>query len=306
MIDASKKFCQPVLFLIFNRPEPATRVFKAIAAIKPPRLYIASDGGRTPSEIQEVCDLRDEILKKIDWDCDVFCLFRSKNLGCKKAVQSAITWFFEKEARGIILEDDCLPSQSFFYFCQELLFEFEDDKRVFQISGFNKLGQWRSNEVDYFFSNLGGIWGWASWRDRWLQYSENYDGIEEFVKRNNFRNLLGRELGAVRERMLYYKGFKNNANSWAYPWAFARHKNSGLSCVPSVNLVENIGFGEHATHTKSKNGHSPLAAELDFPLQKPEFVIPDANYDRLFFKQKFFLFKVADKIKKIVRSYVGV
>ena len=107
-----------VLFLVFNRLDTTKQVFEAIREAKPPRLYIAADGARETKagEAEKVTAVRDFILKNIDWECDIKTLFREENLGCKYAVSGAIDWFFDNEEMGIILEDDCLPSQSFFGF----------------------------------------------------------------------------------------------------------------------------------------------------------------------------------------------
>jgi hypothetical protein len=107
----------PILFLIFNRPECTKDTFAAISKTKPQKLYIAADGPRLDrSGEEDLCEKTREIVKKIDWDCEVKTLFRESNLGCKDAVSSAITWFFENEEMGVILEDDCLPHESFFAF----------------------------------------------------------------------------------------------------------------------------------------------------------------------------------------------
>jgi hypothetical protein len=123
----------PVLFLIFNRPEPTRRVFEAIRRARPVRLYVAADGPRdaVPTD-HELCRQAREITELIDWPCEVKRLYRDKNLGCRAAVSSAITRFFEQEERGIILEDDCLPEPSFFPFCEELLERYQDDESVYR------------------------------------------------------------------------------------------------------------------------------------------------------------------------------
>ncbi|MFP4332877.1 MAG: hypothetical protein ACLFQJ_06210, partial [Campylobacterales bacterium] len=140
-----------VLFLVFNRLDTTKQVFEAIRQAKPPRLYVAADGAREAKEgeDQKVKAIREYILQHIDWDCEVKTLFREKNLGCKIAVSSAITWFFENEEMGIILEDDCLPSQSFFWFCEELLERYKDDMRIMMVSGYNKVQ--RYNQQNSYF-----------------------------------------------------------------------------------------------------------------------------------------------------------
>ena len=126
----TNKFDTPILFIVFNRPDCADKVFEEIRSIRPKRLFVAADGPRSnqPGE-KEKCDLVQKITLRIDWECELKTLFRESNLGCKKAVSSAIDWFFEHVEEGIILEDDCLPDLSFFRFCQELLEIYRDDKR---------------------------------------------------------------------------------------------------------------------------------------------------------------------------------
>ncbi len=163
----------PVLFLIFNRPETTEQVFSAIKKAQPPRLYIAADGPRSeyPNDA-ESCDISRAIATNVDWDCEVKTLFQDQNLGCRLAVSGAVDWFFEQETEGIILEDDCLPDQSFFLFCQELLEQYRDDTRIMQIGGTNyQFGKKRTN-YSYYFSRYGHLWGWASWRRAWSFYDE--------------------------------------------------------------------------------------------------------------------------------------
>ncbi|MBW2738465.1 MAG: hypothetical protein JRE64_06340 [Deltaproteobacteria bacterium] len=269
------------LFLIFNRPDTTKQVFEAIRKAKPPRLYVAADGPRADKagEAEKVEQVR-QIATQVDWDCEVKTLFRDKNLGCGKGVSSAIDWFFENEEEGIILEDDCLPSQSFFWFCEELLERYRGDMRVMIISGYNKQEMWNQDKYDYFFSNFGGIWGWASWKRAWDLYDLEMKDLESFIENNYFEFLLGESLGNVRKKQML-NVIQNNIDTWDYQWGFTRHVNSGLACVPSKNLVENIGFGADATHTianqKTINRH-----DLNFPVKYNEFIVSDKKYDELF------------------------
>ena len=173
-------FTTPVLFLIFNRPDTTKQVFSAIQKARPPRLYVAADGPRSenPSEATS-CELVRSIALNVDWECEVKTLFRDQNLGCRLAVSQAICRFLANEPEGIILEDDCLPSQSLFWFCQELLEHFRNDQRVGAICGFY------SNELDYkpsasyFFSRYMRVWGWAGWRRSFEGYDSNLKNLKE-------------------------------------------------------------------------------------------------------------------------------
>lgn len=130
----SPQYVQPILFLIFNRPEKTKQVFEAIRAQKPRQIFIAADGPRSNVESDKAsCDQTHSIIDEIDWDCSLQTLFRSENLGCKLAVSSAIDWFFNNVEMGIILEVDCLPNDSFFPFMDELLQKCRDRSQIIMI-----------------------------------------------------------------------------------------------------------------------------------------------------------------------------
>lgn len=258
-----------VLFLIFNRPDTTERVFKAIRRAKPPRLYIGSDGPRSTKEGERdvVEKTRRLILDNIDWECEVRTFFRDENLGCGKAVSSAITWFFENEEDGIILEDDCLPSQSFFKFCEELLEYHKNNKRVMHISGDQFVPDF-DNGASYYFAKIQHVWGWASWADRWQNYEFNlkdYDekNVEKFSSNENVQNYWLNILNRMK---------RGEINTWDYQWTFKVIERDGLCINPSKNLISNIGFGENSTHTSDVD--NPLA---NLPVNEIEEIMHPEN-----------------------------
>jgi len=267
-----------VLFLVFNRLDTTKQVLKAIKKAKPPRLYIAADAARVDKagEVDKVKSVREYIASNIDWDCEVKTLFRNKNLGCKYAVSGAIDWFFENEEMGIILEDDCLPSQSFFWFCEELLEKYKDEKKVGMISGDNFQKGIKRGEADYYFSVYSHIWGWASWADRW----ENYD-----VSLDSFNNVDFIEEGFDRKSHIrfwtdIYKNMKiGSIDTWDYQWVFALWKKKQFAVLPNINLVKNIGFGEGATHTTKESELSKIETYELILENHPEKIQQDKNAD---------------------------
>ena len=291
MTDSFKPLETAVLFIVFNRPDTTEKVFEAIRMAKPPRLYIAADGPRSncTGDLEKVSMVR-KIATSVDWLCEVKTLFREDNLGCKHAVSGGINWFFENEEQGIILEDDCLPSTSFFYFCEQLLNYYKNNEKIFLITGHNKQENWIVNNEDYFFSFFGGIWGWASWRRAWLHYnSEEILNLNDMIKNNIFIKQMGMKLGSLRQKQfLKVKDqiINNKLNTWDYQWALTRHKHGGISCVPCTNLIENIGFTQDATHTtnfrKKIKNH-----EISLPIKINHNTSCDYNYDYLFIKKNF-------------------
>lgn len=290
-----------VLFLIFNRLDTTKQVFEAIQKAKPPRLYIAADGARNNKygEFEKVKAVRDFIINNVDWQCEIKTLLREKNLGCKYAVSSAITWFFENEEMGIILEDDCLPDQSFFWFCEELLEMYKDDKRIWHIGGINLQNGIKRGDADYFFSKYSHIWGWASWANRWQFYDaelskiNNSDFIRRTFKNKSMQNFWIKNLIEIK---------KNKIDTWDFQWIFTIWFNGGLAILPNINMILNIGFGDEALHTK---GESPTLVASDLAIKNhPSEIVcnEDADYYHYckYNKPKPIFIRIINKLKKIL------
>ncbi|MFD2515638.1 class I SAM-dependent methyltransferase [Pontibacter locisalis] len=276
-------FDTPVLFLIFNRPDLTRQVFAKIREAKPKVLFVAADGPRFDKEGEaENCNLARKIATDIDWDCKVETLFRDVNLGCGRAVSEAISWFFNNVEQGIILEDDCLPTPSFFTFCDLMLNKFKDDKRIMMVSGFNHLGNWKTENADYFFSQLGSIWGWATWKRAWNLNMDSKSDWETALKQEVLKNIMWTDAQAFHRENVTDLTFRGVIDTWDYKWTFYRLANSGLSILPSKNLIINIGFGEDATHTITQDSKFDNLMTYNFnysAFKEPEFVYVDREYD---------------------------
>ena len=272
----------PVLVLAFNRPDTARRVFEVLRVVRPERVYFAVDGARAgkPEEPERVAQVQ-SLVDVIDWKCEVKTLFRSTNLGCKIAVSEAISWFFDQEEAGIVLEDDCLAHPSFIAFAGELLERYRDDERVMLISGNNfQFGRRRTSD-SYYFSRYNHIWGWASWRRSWQLYDHGMKAWPAVRDGKWLDDILDESRAAAYWAQIFDTTFHERNTSWAYRWTFSCWINDGLSILPTINLVSNIGFGSDATHTlrtESSIANLPLA-EMPFPLRHPEFMIRDSVAD---------------------------
>jgi len=270
-----------VLLLIFNRSETTQKVFEAIRIAKPPRLYVASDGARLgkEGEADEVEKARDIVLKNIDWQCEVKTLLRERNLGCRKAVSDAITWFFENEEDGIILEDDCLPSQSFFYFCEELLDYHRNNKSVMHISGDQFVADY-DNGSSYYFAKIMHCWGWASWADRWKYYGDDLSNFndKDIEKFSNDKNVQNYWLDILKKMQ------NKEIDSWAYQWLFKIIEQGGICINPIKNLISNIGFGISSTHTRNKDDPSANlnACEITEIVHPVELVVDEFAVDYIY------------------------
>lgn len=293
-------FCPPILFLVFNRPHTTQRVFEAIRQARPPRLYVAADGPRAnrEGEVEKVKIVR-EIATQVDWPCEVKTLFREKNLGCKVAVSSAISWFFEHEEQGIILEDDCLPHPDFFRFCEELLNYYADDDRVWVITGNNfQDGQVRG-DGSYYFSKYNHCWGWASWRRAWGKYEVDISFWPEWKKSTDWQKKIPDFIERKYWERIFDQVYLGKIDTWDYQWTATVWYHGGITATPNVNLVSNIGFGSDATHTLSVD--HPHANLPVFPLgdiQHPKEVAINVEGDRYTFYNRINIMQVFRKLMK--------
>jgi hypothetical protein len=285
-----------ILFLVFNRPDPTRQVFDAIRAAQPPRLYLAGDGPRSNrnGEAERCAEVR-RIVELVDWACEVKTLFRPANVGCRRAVTEAISWFFGQETEGIILEDDCLPAASFFQYCDELLDRYRNDDRVWQICGTDMVGRPPTDESrpSYRFSKYGPVWGWASWRRAWQQHDPNLSDWPFMSTPEMLQSAYPTAAERDIRLALGDKLFRGEIDTWDYQWGFTKNFNHGLSIIPSGNLIRNIGFGADATHSTSTNERGPQSLhQPSFPLRHPKYVLPDARHD-------------AEYLSRFLRSQAG-
>ena len=245
----SEAFETPVLFCVFNRPELTARVFEAIRELKPKHLLIASDGPRADREGEaiKVAETR-KIVSKIDWPCEVKTRYQSENLGCKRAMSSAISWAFEHTEQLIILEDDCLPHLSFFRYCESLLDRYRDNPEVMMISG-NNFQNSRRSDASYYFSRWTHIWGWATWKSAWQHFDVDISTWPDVKRTAKLRSIFKDPLQYAYWSRTLDLQHAGKINTWDFPWAYCVWSNGGLSILPEKNLVTNIGFGSDATHT---------------------------------------------------------
>ena len=287
----------PVAFIIFNRPDTTEKVFQAIRQAQPRKLLVIADGPRAdlPGEAEK-CAAARAVIDQVDWECEVLTNYSDTNLGCRKRVSSGLDWVFSKVEEAIILEDDTLPHETFFNFCSTLLEHYRKNEEIMAIGGTNTLIDWKSESQDYHFSYQGSIWGWATWRRAWKLYdvhmrawSENES--KEAIKKLSFDNAVFQ----IRSE-LFDRCQKDLMDTWDYQWLFTRLLYQGLTIMPSVNLVSNIGFGEGATHTLDTNSKlsklptrsvgsvlrhpSTVKADLEYEMKALDFILNNQSSER--------------------------
>ena len=295
------KLRKPVLLVVFRRADLTKTILDTLAKVQPPRLYLAADAARPqkPGEAEKCAAVR-ALLADIPWPCEVFRDYAETNLGAKERVASAITWFFEHETDGIILEDDCHPADSFFPFCEELLDRYRDDPRVMVISGDRGLKEDAAMENSYYFSKYMLTWGWATWRRAWQHYDETLPEWPVFqgepLRKKCLNDAEHRYWKTRLERVM-----NGQLDAWDFRWTICCWMQNGLSIIPARNLIQNVGFGADATHTTDNllGNFSYEMSALTFPLKHPKTVEADHALEIRLWKDKF---KPAGFLKRVRRK----
>ena len=284
MTDYKCKY--PILFITFIKENETKQIFETIRQVKPDRLYLASDGARIEKqgEKEKVENLRKWLVSNVNWNCEVKTKFNEKNLGCGHGPADAISWFFENQEMGIILEDDILADLSFFRFCDELLKKYKDDDRIGQIGGFNRIDK-EIKSSEYYFSKYPQIWGWASWRRAWADYDFTISSWERLRNTDFVYHAFSNKYFAKEKIETYNKTYNSRGeyyNTWDFQWTFCNLVQNRLTIIPSCNLITNIGFNKDATHTFDKKDprKNIQRGEIIFPLKHPVSFVCDSRRDK--------------------------
>lgn len=242
-LNPKKKIEVPVLLICFNRPKQLTKTLKLLLKYKVKNLYVFQDG--CPNNNSKNCQKHIEvkkILKEFELAKKIKIYFAKKNLGKKFGPPTAITWFFKNFEKGVIIEDDTLPSKSFLLMAEILLKEHENDKKVFQICGTGVLSKNFGNIT--YASPLPFIHGWATWRNRWKLYSQKIGNLKELSKNKNFNKNIKSFINKVYWLNIFKNYKENKYKTWDYPMVYHCMINDYICIKPSVNMITNIGYTE--------------------------------------------------------------
>ena len=266
-----------ILLIAFNRSN-IKQVFDRIKVVKPRRLYIAVDESTNDTQCK-ICKETTSIVSHIDWECQVFKLYQGKNQGYDKHCFHSISWFFEQEPEGIILEDDCVPSLSFFGYCTTLLKKFRNDERIGHISGSNY--QFGKNRGDgtYYYSNLTHVSGWAGWRRVWQEHCLNENKYDLFNQLDYLSNLPSHAPFQYRWNRFFNIVNHSNEHFWEVKYAYTNLINNRLSIIPNKNLITKIAYYDKMPHAIKNHPFTNIKNEEIDHIVHPSFICPDIEAD---------------------------
>jgi len=299
----------PVAFLIFNRPDLTAIVFEAIRKAQPKKLLVVADGPRSERMGEaEKCVATRAVIETVDWDCEVLTNYSDTNLGCKQRISSGLDWVFSEVEEAIILEDDCLPTSSFFQYCQALLEYYRYDERIMHIGGNNFQYDPFNGSYTYYFSKYNPVWGWASWSRAWKHYDVSMQAWEEFNRLNLINSICESSYEREYWTDIFNRVSQGLIDTWDYQWTFACWQQNGLSIIPKTNLISNIGFRLDATHTLDESPFANLATTDVRSIEHPLFLMKHQGTDTYIFDSVFNgkAMRAMDTLPGRIRKHAGM
>ncbi len=235
-----------VLILFFNRPDHLRRVFDEVRKARPSKLFLYQDGPRGERDMPGIEACR-RVVEDIDWQCEVHRKYQERNFGCDPSEYISQKWAFSIVDRCIVLEDDDVPSQSFFPFCKEILDRYANDERVWMIAGFNPEEQVDS-PYDYLFTSVFSIWGWASWRRVIDTWDPTYACLDDPDAKRQLDAVMRQRRYCLDTLRACYDHRASGKEYYETIFWTSMVMNSGLAIMPTRNMINNLGATDGATH----------------------------------------------------------
>ena len=299
----------PILLMTYRRFENTKLIFNLLKEYNQKKIYVFNDGLKNKLHFIDHSKTRNYLKLQKKKFKEIELILPKKNLTQKKNLPFALEYVFKKDNMAIIIEDDCIPSKDYFKFTNILLNKFKNDLRIAQISGVNLInhrGFKRRNNDSYFFSKFTSSWGWATWRDRWMDvYDENIKTWPKIKKEKWLKDILIDKKSIKFWEKYLDRRYKMLDDDWDKPWTLVNLINNRLSIYPSKNLINNIGEDRFALHQNPKKWNNVKLQNISFPLKHPKIITQDREVDNFITSEGFsnpgLFFRVKNKLKKYFR-----
>jgi len=276
----------PVIIFNFKKWAHLRQIYTAVNNYSPCIFYIVVDQSNSPNEDVNRAKIIDEI-NRFSFSIPVEIIEPDKHLGITKIIQFGLNQAFKMTEKVIVLEDDTVPSMLFFSYCDKMLNQFEGNSNVGCINGSN-LGI-KGGKKHYFKSRVSlPFWGWATWKNRWEKFPNNYDFWVTFrVKESNS--------GVSIDSLLpIFDRFVKKDKSWDVKWTMYLLANNLITIFPGENLISNVGFTKDATFTNISNSKfSNLAIE--------ESTFEEVDFEKEIEMENEYLLKMKELIQELGR-----
>lgn len=243
----------PIVLFVYNRLELTQKTIEFLLCNQlcaESELVIFSDGSRNESDKIKVEEVR-QYIKSISGFKKITIKESILNKGLANSVISGVTQVFEKYDKVIVLEDDLLTAPDFLKFVNEALNFYKDDSKIWSITGYcPPIKIPKEYESDVFLALRPSSWGWGTWKNRWNNIDWEIKEYKELVKDKRRQREFNKGGNDLYNMLRNQK--EGRIDSWAIRWSYNQFINSANTIYPVITKVQNIGFGNEATHTKKK------------------------------------------------------
>lgn len=237
----------PVVLFVYNRPWHARQTVEALKRnelASESELFVFSDGWKNNEDKPKVLEVR-EFLKTINGFKKVHIIERERNYGLANNIIDGITKIVNKYGKIIVLEDDIITSPYFLRFMNDALKRYENEERVFGVTGYaypiNKEGL-----PSAYFLKAFACWGWGTWARAWKFFEKNPDKLIKI-----FTKKMIRDFNFDNSRDFWFQVVANKEgklDSWAIFFYAAVFINNGLFLTPRDSFTKNIGLDGTGIH----------------------------------------------------------
>ena len=247
----------PALILGYNRFDKFSRCITTLYEQGIKKVYVSIDGPKNEYDIQAQKNIKN-FCERNPLGLDINLKSLKENNGCRVGPLKGISWFFEENNHGVILEDDVIVSKKCIEIFSFLLEEHLLNKNIMSLSSFNEFTD-KSIESLYKIP-VWRSWGWATWAEKWqmhLKFSNRIKNLNIW----QIYNLLPKEYRLIETAELIKSCQLNLMDAWDYEFNFSHivNKKKSLTIGGINNYV--YGFDDSATHTYNiKN------VDIDFKL----------------------------------------
>ncbi|MBY7886548.1 glycosyltransferase [Vibrio fluvialis] len=266
----TQKSLAPVVLFVYARADHTQRTITALAA-NPEAidtdLIIYADAARDDKDAVKVQSVRD-VISNVKGFKSVTLHLREQNIGLARNIIEGVSNVVQQYGRVIVLEDDIVTSPAFLGFMNAALEKYKTEPKVWHISGWNYPIEYQEN----FLWRTMNCWGWATWRDRWVEFDRNPSKIINSWDDSSINRF---NLDGTHDFWSQIKDNHNGKlNTWAIFWYATIFINNGLCLNPGKTLVHNIGNDGSGENCKDEDLYAQelddVICSLDFPCKIEE------------------------------------
>lgn len=230
----------PLLLIHFNRPDKAKKVVSKLKLISRRSITVYIDGPRNNDDISSVNEVSD-IFTELESIHDLEIINQQKNLGCGLNCFQAIKYFFSKNLRGIVIEDDVDIDFESLNLIENDKFNTEEN----QFCSLGPYGEWTYPSFEISMVKVPCIWGWY--------YSGSMDDFKLVSCDSLFEKFILLKSKFSYLESIYFSLLiniceKKLIDTWDFQFFYYLWKRNVKIKTLYPSIAKNIGFDSSGTH----------------------------------------------------------